>query len=101
MDLLAQGLIACDGADCDFGDLITTIKNIIEFLIMLSTGLAAIGFAYAGFLLLTSGGNEGAKTRAKEVFRKILIGFLWILGAWLVVYTILSALVSSTFNYLG
>jgi len=97
---LAQLVPAC-GANCGFGDLITMIKNIITYLIGLSTVLAAIAFAYAGFVLLTSGGNESAKNKAKEIFRKVLIGFLWILGAWLIVYTIINVLLGSGYNLLG
>ena len=98
MDLLAQvwqplvGDGVCNGPDCTFASLITLVKNLITDLITLSTFLAAIAFAYAGFLMLTSGGSESAKTKAKDVFMKVLIGYLWILGAWLLVYTITSVL---------
>lgn len=88
----AQGfdLIVCDGPDCTFEDLITLAQRVIRALILVSTFLAVIAFIYAGFLLLTSGGNEPKKNLAKEVFRKVLIGYLWILAAWLLVYTITS-----------
>ena len=90
----AQGfdLIVCDGPDCTFSDLITLAQNVITALILISTFLAVIAFIFSGFLLLTSGGNESKKTQAKEIFRKVLIGYLWILGAWLLVYTITSLL---------
>ena len=105
-DLLAQslGLIVCDGTasdPCTFGDLITLAKNLINALIIISTFLATAAFAYAGFILLTSGGNESAKNRAKEIFRKVLIGYLWILGAWLLVYTITSVLLRPGYSLLG
>ena len=105
-DLLAQSfnLIVCDGtaADpCTFSDLITLVKNLINALVILSTFFATAAFAYAGFLLLTSGGNESAKTKAKEVFRKVLIGYLWILAAWLIVYTITSVLLNEGYSLLG
>ncbi len=84
--------IVCDGPDCTFSDLITLAQNVITALILISTFLAVIAFIFSGFLLLTSGGNELKKTQAKEIFRKVLIGYLWILGAWLLVYTITSLL---------
>src|SRR3989344_9358991 len=90
-----RDLIVCDGgaADpCTFSDIVTLTQNLINNLIVLSTFLAVAAFAYAGFLLLTSGGNEPKKNQAKEVFKKVLIGYLWILGAWLLVYTITSLL---------
>lgn len=99
-----QPLIVCGTealGDCTFSSLITLAQNLINNLIVLSTFLATAAFAYAGFILLTSGGNESAKTKAKEVFRKVLIGYLWILGAWLLVYTITSVLLNPEFSLLG
>ncbi len=93
----AQGfdLIVCDGSaadPCTFGHLIELAQNVIRTLVLLSSFLAVIAFIYAGFLLMTSGGKEAQKTRAKEIFRKVFIGYLWILAAWLIVYTITSLL---------
>ncbi|MBI2673727.1 MAG: hypothetical protein HYX23_00380 [Candidatus Zambryskibacteria bacterium] len=105
-ELLAQipNLIVCQGttADpCTFGHLILLAKNLINALVILSTFLATAAFAYAGFILLTSGGSEGQRDKAKDVFKKVLKGYLWILGAWLVVYTITSALLNPGFSILG
>lgn len=85
-------LIVCNGPDCNFGHLITLSQNVIRALVLLSSFLAVIAFIYAGFLLMTSGGKEGQKTRAKDIFKKVFIGYLWILAAWLIVYTITSLL---------
>jgi uncharacterized membrane protein len=86
---------------CTFGHLILLAQNLINDLVILSTFLATAAFAYAGLILLTSGGNESKKNQAKEIFRKVLIGYLWILGAWLLVYTITKALLNSGFSILG
>ncbi|PIQ66252.1 MAG: hypothetical protein COV96_02445 [Candidatus Zambryskibacteria bacterium CG11_big_fil_rev_8_21_14_0_20_42_18] len=94
-------LIVCEGANCNFNDLVTLAQNLITDLIIISTFLAAIAFAYAGFILLVSGGSESQKTKAKEVFKKVLIGYLWILGAWLLVYTITSVLLDPEYSILG
>ena len=103
-DLLAQSfnLIVCDGVTvpCTFAKLVELVQNLITALVTISTFLATAAFAYAGFLLLTSGGNESAKTKAKEVFKKVLIGYLWILGAWLLVYTITSVLLEPGYSLL-
>ena len=103
-DLLAQAipnLIVCSGPDCDFSDLVTLVERLIQALVIISTFLATAAFAYAGFLLLTSGGNESAKNKAKDIFFKVLIGYLWILGAWLLVYTITSVLLKDEYSLLG
>lgn len=101
MDLLAQSLdlIKCD-VGCSFNDLMILVKDLINAMVIFSTFVAVAAFAYAGFLLLTSGGNESAKTRAKDIFLKVLIGYLWILGAWLLVYTITSVLLKTDFRFL-
>ncbi|MEX2013891.1 MAG: hypothetical protein WD896_00870 [Parcubacteria group bacterium] len=103
-DLLAQSfkLIVCDGAGsdpCTFANLIELAQNLISALIIISTFLATAVFAYAGFILLTSGGSETAKNKAKDIFWKVLIGYLWILGAWLLVYTITSVLLKEGFGF--
>src|SRR3989344_4357409 len=82
---------------CGFSDLVVLLQNLITNLVVISTFLATAAFAYAGFLLLTSGGNESAKTKAKDIFLKVLKGYLWILGAWLLVYTITSVLLKPEF----
>jgi len=85
---------------CNFGYLIELTQNLITNLIILSTLFATAAFAFAGFKLLTSGGNEKAKDEAKDIFKKVGWGFLWILVAWLLVYTITS-LLDTGFSLLG
>lgn len=87
--------------ECGFPHLLQLVVSLINFLILLSTILATAAFAYAGILLITSGGNPGKKDEAKKIFMKVLIGFLWILGAWLLVYTISTALLKDGFFFLG
>lgn len=106
MDLLAQlpSLIVCEGGaldPCTLNDLVTLLQNLINFLIIISTFLATAAFAYAGVILLGSGGNESAKDKAKDIFGKVLKGYLWILAAWLIVYTITSVLLNPGYSLLG
>lgn len=87
--------IPCDGGatdQCDFDDLIQLAKNIMNFLILLSIPVATIAFAWAGILMLTARGNESQVAKAKEIFTKVLIGFLFVLTAWLIVQLITGAL---------
>ena len=101
-----KSLIICNNPPafpetCEFSHLVVLTQNLITDLILVSTLLATMAFAYAGFKLLTSGGNESARKEATEIFRKVLIGYLWILGAWLLIYTISSVLLSSEYFLLG
>ncbi len=85
---------------CNFGSLITLLQVLIHDLVVISTLLAGCVFAYAGFILLTSGGNANAMKQAREIFMKVLKGYLWILAAWLIVYTITNTLLGPGYTLL-
>ena len=90
---LADSLVPCSGADCDFDSLIELIKNIINFLLFsFAVPLAAISFAIAGVMILIAGGNTGQVEKAKEIFWNVLWGLIVALSAWLVVNAILIGL---------
>ena len=79
---------------CTFADFFTGIKNVTDALIKIALAVAAISFSYAGFLYMTAFGDEGKVEHAHEIFRKVVWGFVIMLGAWLIVTTIEKALVS-------
>lgn len=78
--------------DCHFDDLIRLGVNIMNFLIVLSTAVAAIVIAYAGFLYLSSAGDEGNVKKAKGMLTKVAIGFFFLIAAWVIVNEIIVAL---------
>lgn len=85
-------LVQCkDG--CGWNDLMTLINTVITFILFrMAIPIAAIMFAYAGILLLTSGGDPAKKTKAKELFTGVAIGLIIAAAAWLIINTILSIL---------
>ncbi len=90
-------LVPCDNSaaqPCNFNALMAMINNIIHFILFLMViPIAAIMFAYAGFLLVTAGGEAaGARTKAKEIFWNALIGLIIAVACWLIISTILSIL---------
>lgn len=98
-------LIICNNppefpAACEFSHFMELIKNGITDLVILSTFIAVIVFVWVGIKLMTSGGNPGAMTEAKGMLWKVVLGYIWILAAWLVVYTITSVLLKPEFNFL-
>lgn len=97
----AQGannrLIPCDGANCDFNHLMQLLNNIIKYIILISAPVAASVIAYAGFIIMTSGVSDKI-SQAKEMIKKVVIGFVFILGAWIIVDTILIALLGGNFK---
>ena len=71
--------------ECTFTDLVYLVNRLIDFMFYMSTILAALCFIWAGFLLLTGGGNSSKVTQAKAIFTNVLIGYIIILTAWLIV----------------
>ncbi|OGC80804.1 hypothetical protein A2943_02935 [Candidatus Adlerbacteria bacterium RIFCSPLOWO2_01_FULL_51_16] len=93
----AGGLVSCTSYAtcnlCAFGQL---IQNIINYAIVLSVPLVAVLVGYAGFLYFTSGANPGNVIKAKGIFATAFIGFLIAISGWLVVNTILHALMGGS-----
>lgn len=90
--------------ECDFNDLVTLAQNVINFLIFnIAAPLAAVMFAYAGFLYVTNRGNEGQVKQAHEIFLYVFWGLVCALAAWITVNFILEFFLGSAsqFNFLG
>lgn len=84
--------IPCDGPNCTFDDVIKLANNVIHFLMVdVAVPLAAIGFMFSGAKLVLNQDKEGAWSEAKEGFGNIGKGFLLMLGAYILIKTILFA----------
>ena len=84
----ASGLVPCDGPNCTYQDFMLLIQKVIMFLIKVGIAFSAVVFAYAGWLYMTSGGDAGKVKQAHEMLTKVLWGFLFALGAFLIVQLI-------------
>lgn len=93
-------LVPCDGVDvpCDFNALMTLVNRFMSFIFYVSIPLAAISFSYAGYLYISAAGNSGKIESAHKIFGSVLVGFIFVSSAWLIVYTIQKAFLSSDFN---
>ena len=80
------------GTRCDFNAFITLIKHGIHDMGLISTLVVVALLCYVGFEFLTSRGNVSAWINAKKRLGKVIFGYIWVLAAWLIVYTITSAL---------
>ena len=100
VDTSGNGILE-DNEMCNFENLVELGVNIIDFLIKLTTLVATAAFVWVGLLLLTSGGDEKKKNEAKAIAMKVLKGYLWVMFAWLLVYTVLNVLVEDKFSILG
>lgn len=90
-------LVACDNSTgnlCDFNALMALVNRVIKFILFdMVIPIAAIMFAYAGFLMVSAGGEvASARTKAKAIFTDVLIGLIIAVAAFLIVRTVLSIL---------
>jgi hypothetical protein len=93
---------ACGEEGCGFVHLIELVNNIVGFILFrLAVPIAAIMFAYAGFLLLFSGGEQAKRTKAKNIFVNVGLGLAFALAAWLIVKTIFSVLGYTGASWIG
>lgn len=78
--------VPCEGSSCTFTHLIILANNVIEFsLFKIASPVAALMIAYAGFRIMTSGGDMQTLQTGKKLAWNVLIGYLIALGAWLIV----------------
>lgn len=79
---------------CGFNDVIELARRLIVGWIMGGVTIAALGFAYAGFLYITAMGSEEKISHAHMIFVKTFWGFVFMLSAWLIAKTMESVFLS-------
>ncbi|MEI6345861.1 MAG: pilin [bacterium] len=82
--------------ECTFADVVTLAKNLVNFAFYLSIPAVILLLSYAGYLYMTSAGDEGKVGQAHTIFTNVAIGFCIILAAWLIVTTVLKAVLDQT-----
>ncbi|MFT5832363.1 MAG: hypothetical protein ACI9SY_000750 [Candidatus Paceibacteria bacterium] len=94
----AQGIFdgVCSGIDCSACDIAVIANTFISWLIGAVMVLFAVLMVIAGFGLVTSGGNPDALNTAKSKFTNAIIGLIIVLSAWLIVDTLMKALVGES-----
>ena len=94
----AQGPLVPDcGADCNFNHFILLINNVLSFLVVLAIVFSVIAFSYAGFLYVTSQGDQSKIKKAHGIFTKVIIGIITALLAYTLV-TLLTSLLGLKTN---
>ena len=95
----AAGLVLCGGNGepmCNLSFAFGLVNGLIQKIIFLMLPLAAIIFAYIGWQLMSSGGSEESRSNAKKILKNMVIGLILILCAYLIIKTILTALVAGS-----
>ena len=86
-------LVACSGLDCGTCEFVATAKRVFQFLITLMSIVATIILVIVGLRLVTSGGSDEAKTKAKTALWNIMIGLFLVIAAFAIIDTIMKVMV--------
>ncbi|MCA9362927.1 hypothetical protein KC851_01260 [Candidatus Kaiserbacteria bacterium] len=89
----AAPLVPCNGPDCGTCQLLELGERLLDWLIGVLMVIFAILIAWAGFKMVISGGNVQAKTEARSLMTNAIIGLIIVLAAWIIVDTLIRALV--------
>lgn len=81
-----DGIIDKDN-ECGFSDVIELAKRLITGWILAGVTFATLGFSYAGYLYITAMGSSEKISHAHSIFTKTALGFVFMLSAWLIAYT--------------
>jgi len=95
----SKGLVGgvCEDGQCTFENITDLVRRIMNFIFYMSVPVAALLFAYAGFLFATAGPNASQAQKAKTIFTNVAVGFGIILAAWLIVYTVAGSIIEDGF----
>ena len=104
-NVLPSKIVPCDGTnygggkECTVCDIATLAQNVINTGIYIAVFLSAILFAWAGWKYLTHGANPGEATKATKIFSAVATGLIIILGAWLLIDTLMKVLVGGNSQF--
>ncbi len=93
-------LITCGGQGqdpCDFVHLMNLIQNLMNWIFMFATFIVAFMFMYAGVLLITAVGNPTQIQKAKNIFKRVVVGFLIMFMAFITIGELLQKLGAKAF----
>ena len=92
-------LVTCSGPDCNLCTAVDMVDNIVDLLFTLLSVGAVIVLVVAGFRLVVSAGNPDAMSKAKSMITSVIVGFIIVLSAWLIVDTIMKAVISDEVDF--
>ncbi len=90
--VIAQSLVPCSGSSCGTCEMVQLADNVVDFIILISVSIAALVFMWAGYLMLSAGGNAGQIKRGRDVLTDAIIGLVIVLACWLIVDLMLQSL---------
>ena len=95
-----SGVCLCDTA-MDWGCVLQVFQGVLNVLV--SIGVLAVVFfiAWGGFMLITGGSNPSVRQQAKNRMLNAVVGLVIILGAWIIVDTVMKVLYNPDTSFEG
>ena len=94
-------LVPCS-ANCQFNDLMKLVNDVINYVfLVLAVPIAAIMFAYAGILMVTSAGSKESREKAKSIFFNVTLGLFFIGACWLLVHLVFNIVGYKDASWIG
>lgn len=90
-----KGLVPCDGFNCTLCSVFELSKNIIDWLVGFIFAISVGFIVWAGMLMMFSGGDSSAVSKARETATTAVIGVAIALSGWLIIGTLLGVLTGS------
>lgn len=94
--IVSAAIVPCDGPNCQACDFAKLGQNVLNFLVQVSVILAGIAIAWAGILMVTSGGDSSKVSTARNIFTNVIIGIIIVLSAWLIIDTVVKVFVDES-----
>lgn len=79
-------------------DLFRVFENAFAVLFQLGIVAAVVMFIWGGFKIMTAGGDPGKVTEGRNILRGAAVGVAIMLGAWLIIDTLLTILSGGSLN---
>lgn len=101
MFAMAKGFVPCGGPGepvCQMCYWVEQVNLLTKWLVGIFSVILAIKLVVSGLKLVTSSGNTAAKEEAKNSITTAIIGFVIVLGGWLLVDFSMKSLLNSTFD---
>ena len=87
-----SGLVTCSGLDCTGCSFVALVNRLVQWLIAFFAIIATVMLAWAGVMMIGSGGDPSAVQKAKNIFANLAIGLIIILAAWMLINVIMQGL---------
>jgi len=93
---VSGGIVPCSGPECQLCYVTKLVDNVLKFLVAAVAVIGALMFSVAGILWMANTGSEKRVSLAKQIFSAVFIGLILVLGAWLIIDSLLKVLTNNT-----